>query len=499
MYRFHSCEKGDEIEITTTITKYYPYLMVYDKSKVNTRFFRSTGSVESSLDTYSYTAEQDGYIRSQHDEFPVSGIGILINKGQLEYITPSNIDDFNLMKEVNIRQITAFSPGGYNIVGTEETSEVNMARTEFIKYPAGTIINIVSPSPYQYMPLVSDVASLPTKTYFGWMASTEGYTFAVTAEHPYVAFAVRNHINTTETMDIAEMLKNVKLTHETRVVHDVDLTKANGELLTEITVIDKKRENQAASNHESSFRTPSLAQGGTITIIDDDGHNDVYDGLYPFLKGLGVPFGSAIVPKYVETNPAYMDWGKLEKLLTDKEFFEVMNHSYDHLNLSGLTPTAVHDQVYRAVKWLVAHGIDPKGFVLPYGGDNPSVLRIVQHYHNSCYDFNNVDVPETFATINNYSIQRSSFGIESNRIAKHKTLVDRAVANNGWLVITTHVGLSGYWDDSSYEDLETLINYAKSAGCKFVLPKDGFQIFGNLMENDSGFKIQANGKIVGSQ
>lgn len=43
-----------------------------------------------------------------------------------------------------------------------------------------------------------------------------------------------------------------------------------------------------------------------------------------------------------------------------------------------------------------------------------------------------------------------------------------------------------------------LAQYARNAGCKLLKPSDAFQIYGNIAESDSGFKITAQGKIIGA-
>ena len=75
-----------------------------------------------------------------------------------------------------------------------------------------------------------------------------------------------------------------------------------------------------------------------------------------------------------------------------------------------------------------------------------------------------------------FNIARFSFNYDTTGaiLARAKELVDECVANNGWLLITTHFSDDG-WD----EDVSTFnefVNYALSQGCKFKTLNEAFRI-----------------------
>ena len=256
----------------------------------------------------------------------------------------------------------------------------------------------------------------------------------------------------------------------------------------------------------SSYRTPSLAQGGVISFIDDDYRIQTYTELYPVIKANNIPYGVAVIPNFVgRTVTATDTYGTEEQLweMSGNYNVEIMSHTWAHTGMSASTYEQQHEALRRAKEWFISQGIYVKGFVYPFGQDSSITYPIVNQYYESAYDFG-ANVIENFDTIRNYTIQRYTFNYQSD-MAVLKAAIDQAHATNGWIVFTTHAGLANYWYDGATNEaspmpsmLVELANYAKSVGCKLLKPSDAFQIYGNIVESDSGFKITAQGKIVGA-
>jgi len=129
---------------------------------------------------------------------------------------------------------------------------------------------------------------------------------------------------------------------------------------------------------------------------------------------------------------------------------------------------------------------------LPYGGYTEETIRIASKYYDSTYHYDNGDKIYTKNNIKNHWILRHSF---DTGVQALKNLIDTAVLNNGWLIIATHAE-SYEWLPESYTNLSEIITYANSVGAEFILPKDGFQIYGNLMESDNGNRINSNCEFI---
>lgn len=255
----------------------------------------------------------------------------------------------------------------------------------------------------------------------------------------------------------------------------------------------------------SSFRTPSQAVGGVISFIDDDFRVQSYTELYSVVKANAIPYGFAVIPSYVGKTISTDTYGTVDQLfeMTADYNVEIMSHTWSHQGMSDTDAKTQHYQLQRAKEWFIAQGIYVKSFVYPYGHDSDLTHGIVNQYYESAYDFG-ANVIVNFDNIQNYTIQRYTFNWDSD-MSQLKAAIDQAHATNGWIIFTTHAGLGGYWYDSKTNApspqpamLVELVNYAKSVGCKLMKPSDAFQIYGNIAESDSGFKITAQGKIVGT-
>lgn len=244
----------------------------------------------------------------------------------------------------------------------------------------------------------------------------------------------------------------------------------------------------------TNYRTPSKATGGVVSFIDDDGRTELFSQLYPFCVANNIPYGYAISPGLVGTS----GYSTTEQIIemSRKNFLEFQSHTWSHASLSGSTPEVIQYQIQAAKEWFIQNGIYVQSFVYPFGNDSSVTHSILTQYYDAAFDFGQ-DFVETFDTINNFAIRRWTLNFDSN-ITALKAAIDQAHATNGWIVITTHAGLAAYWDNTMLDKILDVYNYAVNAGCKVIKPSEGFQTFGNILENDSGFKITAQGKIVGA-
>lgn len=386
---------------------------------------------------------------------------------------------------------------GYVDRSGKEIDDITKARSSVYKLPEGSIVRFNRPSNYLFGYQISsrpDNISHGAGLFFGEQTIERSPT---TKEQPYIRFFITSFDG--KQLDLSQALGNgfIEIVRY-RVAYEGDLL----ELSERLKNIPSSGGISTNSNFNSTYRTPSRAEGGVVTFIDDDGKKGVYDILYPLFKRKNAPFGIAIVTDWIDGREDVMTLEQLKEIASDREIIEVMNHTKTHPSLDSTDEAFIHEQVGEAKKWFAKHGFDATGLVLPYGGSNKTSQNIIQQYYNACYDFGNY-FPESFDNIRNQLIVRDSWDYSTHGedpLEGRKRLVDQAAAENKWLIITTHVGNSPtYWNDSSESGLEELIDYIQSKGIKILSPKEGFQTFGNLIENDNGFKIQANGKIVGAK
>lgn len=491
---------GDVINATYFVsTSGFAPILFFD----NTKKFKSNLVVSTGGDSYkttTATVPSDGYVVFQHNllDYNVTTKDTeamrfeLISTGAryLDYDTISEaVSHTPAIKQkadlVKTSEYGDWSQGYVDGAGNE-TIDSKYLRTIVYKFPAGTQVTIKKPT--GYAPQFGYATSSTPKVLHSvgqWFVESS-ITFTVTKEKPYVRFFLRNLGG-----DIA--LSNadvITITLESKVVY-----------VDELADLTSTGNSVGLPPFESNFRDPSRATGGVMSIIDDDGGSLLYTGLYPFLNSNEVPFGAAIMGGTVgktHEGRASVTLTQLKELYEDVVGFEIMSHSWTHGNQVSLPTAEKILQVERNKQWFIENGFNNvSGFVYPYGADDIESRNRVMKYYNAAYDYAD-GVILTPDNINNHLIKRYTFNGDVKGVQKIKNAIDGAVAVNGWIVITTHVGHPLYWFADSYDHMQEIIDYAKSKGMQFMLPKDGFQTYGNFMESSNGFRIQSNGKIVGA-
>lgn len=499
-------KKGDVIKVRTRMNDGYPILLVFDSNQTTVIHSKDARQIVADADgekTYIYTMPQDGYFATQKKPEAVNA-SLTINEGLRYFVQQDGLSSEPVIVDINNKKAdktkkstllptdyTRYNATNAGVLSTDIEPK-NVLGTAHLKLTKGMVVEVKRAAPYYYYAIRSGNSENVTVNSGQWW-NDAGQTYTVTKDVEYVRVFIRKDSNTelteSDALNIVGNIINVTISDGVAYSQDWRL---------KLDDTNKRIATLGLTGHTSNFRAPSLATGGVVTIIDDDGKSDVHSLLWPMLKALDVPFGVAIVPSKIDVDPAYMTLAQLKELEADDKYVEIMNHSWSHLNLASLTNPQIHKEIYRTKRWFIENGFDADALVLPYGGDNEDVQRVVQQYYPACYDFGTGTGLHTFDTMQNYLIKRSNFGVASGRLAQHKALVDQCAASNGWFVITTHVLLDNYWNETSQAELTELINYIKSKGCKFMKPRDAFQVFGNIVENDSGFKITANGKIIGA-
>ena len=497
---FVAVKKGDVITASTGMPIGYPWGVVFDTAQ--TRTGNLGLATERVFKERTATVTQDGFVVIQHASTidPAGVPKFEINKGKPKYVEPTTLADNDVIKakadKIKLHFFTDFEVGGVSAEG-DKTSETDRIRSKSIyKLKAGTVIKFskITNNYFFGVGAISEVdyaaGKFPYTNYVSNSASL-GYTFTVTADKPYVMFFVRafTGINPITVSDITTVLSDVKIWIEESVTYTSPIVA--------VSSVARTTGYLPPITTPSPFRAASLATGGVISFIDDDGKAEVFTELHAFMKGEGVPYGEAIIPKRLNTD-GYMTTEQFLQLANETEHVEILDHTFSHFNLASATKERIEGSLLDSKKFFASNGVVVDSLVYPFGSDDEPTRAIVAKYYQAAFDYGGEARVETFDTISNRSIKRTTWEGNVKTVAYHKTKIDEAAATNGWLVICLHVGAGTYWYENSYAELSEIIAYARTKGLRFAMPRDGFQIFGNIAENDSGFKIQANGKIVGA-
>jgi peptidoglycan/xylan/chitin deacetylase (PgdA/CDA1 family) len=177
-----------------------------------------------------------------------------------------------------------------------------------------------------------------------------------------------------------------------------------------------------------------------ISIDFDDGWKSAYNNGFPILNEFGFKGTEGIVTNTVESTDSwdranYMT--KAEILNLKNQGHRIASHTKSHSSLIDLTPAQALDEIQGSKQYLESIiGEQVNYFITPYCSFNTAVTNIIKQYYN--LGMRNCDT--TFnakSTFNRYNI--NSFPIlVTTTDAEIKTALEKAKANNEWLVFMYH-------------------------------------------------------------
>jgi peptidoglycan/xylan/chitin deacetylase (PgdA/CDA1 family) len=233
---------------------------------------------------------------------------------------------------------------------------------------------------------------------------------------------------------------------------------------------------------------------GLLTLMSDDANVADYTTLLPISISENVPFCTAVIPASVGVT----NYCNLTQLLAlqDTYGWEILSHSYTHAHLTGLTDAQVEAELKNSKDWLNNNGLVCQSFAVPYGEFGTREKLLAKKYYRSMrtslYGLTNKYV----ASINESPIEMHELhsiwipegstvtvdiesGLSNQTLAYYQYYIDKAVANNAWLIISMHS-----WDirDSNKSALLTsIIQYAKTK-LEIVTFAEALNRLGNVIE-----------------
>ena len=261
---------------------------------------------------------------------------------------------------------------------------------------------------------------------------------------------------------------------------------------------------QTNDNVKANSTYYSMSKEPVVTFIDDDGHVDVYNRLYPIFSAKGIKGCSAIITGSVDVDASTLTSSQLDDLHDYGWEFLGHGHSYTANLMEFPMDSDLEYQLGEGCKgWLENRGYPVNGFVYPQGVSNERIRRFTKKYYDFAfqgYKFNEGDFVDTTR------IQRIAFGSwtssnptvngnsEKNTLAYYKACVDYASANNIWLIFMVHIGQQGVSQDAILSDL---ITYIQSRNVKILTASEGYKTHGNKIfigDKDSDYlAINENG------
>src|SRR5699024_9336375 len=240
----------------------------------------------------------------------------------------------------------------------------------------------------------------------------------------------------------------------------------------------------------------------SFTWIDDDGLQLAFDRLLPIARDLGVPLTFAIITSRFNVE-GFVDKETVKDVY--EEGFDIVDHSYAHdtnYRSTEMTQSELRKDLAKTKEIWESLGIPNNNHVIPFGANTPTTQRIYREFFDSAImtsvTRDNIEEGRgapNFLPLDNYRLERISYNHSSLNYIKDQ--IDDAVANNGWIIIYSHMAA----DDYDENKIRAILNYAKEK-MDFVSVQEGLNRFGNIaqfgdLRQYGGSAIQADGTTEG--
>jgi peptidoglycan/xylan/chitin deacetylase (PgdA/CDA1 family) len=121
----------------------------------------------------------------------------------------------------------------------------------------------------------------------------------------------------------------------------------------------------AAYGAEGLDRPLSEGEKGSVVIMMDDGYESQYTRGYDILKRYGMKAAISVIPAAVG-NAGYMNYQQLAELYMAG--WDMMNHTYNHIELKGLGAEQQAEQISQGAEWLRGRRLARGSDILIYPG-----------------------------------------------------------------------------------------------------------------------------------
>jgi peptidoglycan/xylan/chitin deacetylase (PgdA/CDA1 family) len=214
------------------------------------------------------------------------------------------------------------------------------------------------------------------------------------------------------------------------------------------------------SAHAASTGT-ALSPAARISFTFDDSLASTYTTAEPTLATYGLTgtdyaitgcLGMTTVPNTcnANTDTPYMSVAQLQALQADG--WEIGSHTVDHVclvdsaltdpsdcaNPTALTTAQVDAELANSKSALATDGINATDFSTPYGDFNNNVIAQIAKYYASMRQFKNASNNTNGYPYSDYYLQDVTVQETTNTVAGIEALINTAITNNQWLVLTFH-------------------------------------------------------------
>ncbi len=218
-----------------------------------------------------------------------------------------------------------------------------------------------------------------------------------------------------------------------------------------------------------------------LTLIDDDTPTVASTKLYhDSCVANGVVGCYAVITQQLLSQSALATQLKAY----EKDGFQNLFHchsqiaAYDTSSESYNITTAEADFVQGAQEMQTFGFANWRYWCSPYGSCNEALAGLAKKWGMKCLVRSGLSDYETTIPKNlgKYQISRISLNQNDEALQTVKTALDNAATDNGWVLVTTHMGETGWDGETSQQRFTDMITYAKSKGFEIKTLGEAFEI-----------------------
>lgn len=272
---------------------------------------------------------------------------------------------------------------------------------------------------------------------------------------------------------------------------------------------------------EKSCHHVKSTRGPLVTIIADDGYAEDYTRLKSMVDAVHETYPEANIPCCIAIHRFCFD--RPNGMTLEQALYSQNELGWEYCSHVDGTPLAtletekeIRECIVTAQKAYANNGVRVNNLVYPEGSNDERVRRIAKEYYNcgatteAAYTGSDPKGVNT-GIIGSFYLKRWALGALYSTHGEgagtfegdYKVAVDRAIANNGWLIFMLHPAMSEH-DETQQQHFIQTIKYCIEQGVDIVTLQQGYDIFGNAMEcgdflgstsahPEQGFAISKNG------
>lgn len=257
--------------------------------------------------------------------------------------------------------------------------------------------------------------------------------------------------------------------------------------IDEIDVVTQNNKTQLDNNVQQIRELNSCPQnydGAVFSFIDDDGGYYITDIWKPIIAEKNIKMGFAIVTgnvgKVLEPTNPYRSLTLEQIKQLQSEGHDIYSHTKTHYDTQRTEPDVLDAEFKESKEWLISNGFNECADVLVYPGGLPLNDVVRKNVTRKYYKYGVTTIGGyTPSPFDNWAVYRVN--ADTMTLDQLKVEVDKAIANNGWLIFMNHAFELNKDKTNQMQKIKDLIDYIKGLNKPILKFSEAEKLKGNAI------------------